>query len=383
MLISRSDRGLLARWWYTVDLPLMFAVFLLMAIGVLVSLAGSPAVAERLGLSHFHFFIRQLIFTIPAIFIVVAVSLFDVRTVRRVAFIGFIVSLVLMGVVILFGEEIKGARRWLNFGFFNFQPSELAKPTFIIMVSWLLVEGRRHKAIPGQFLAWTAFAMVIGLLVLQPDFGQAVLICLVWAVLLLVYGIAWKYILGLAGLAVAGAIVAYNTVSHVASRIDRFLKPDAAGSDNFQVDIAMRAFENGALFGTGPGGGAAKRILPDAHTDFIFAVVGEEFGFVACMVLIALVSFIVLRVLKFAMQEGDSFVALALTGLVSIFAFQAIINMAVNVSLLPAKGMTLPFISYGGSSLLTMAFTMGLVLALTRTRPVVRVKTSHLQAQLA
>lgn len=381
MLISRSDRGLLARWWYTVDLPLMFAVFLLMAIGVLFSLAGSPAVAERIGLPYFHFFIRHLIFMVPAIVIFVGVSFLDVRMVRRVAFYGFVAALGLMVAALFFGPEIKGAHRWLDLGVFNFQPSELVKPTFIVVAAWLLAEGRRRPDMPGQIMAWGAFCMVVGLLVLQPDFGQTVLICLVWAVLLLVYGIAWKYIIGLAGLAVAGGLVAYSSFSHVASRIDRFLNP--GDGDNFQVDMAMRAFENGALLGTGPGGGAAKRSLPDAHTDFIFAVVGEEFGFVACLVLVALIAFIALRVLKFAMAEGDSFVALALTGLVSVFSFQAIINMAVNVSLMPAKGMTLPFISYGGSSLLTMSFAMGLVLALTRLRPVVRVKAPHLQAQLA
>jgi len=380
MLISRSDRGLLSRWWFTVDLPLMFAVFLLMAIGVLFSLAASPAVADRLGLSYFHFFIRQLIFTVPAILIIVGVSFLDVRTARRVAFYGFIVAIVLMVATLVFGSEVKGSRRWLDLGLINFQPSELAKPTFIVVASWFLAEGRRRPDMPGQLLAWGSFGLVLGLLVLQPDFGQSVLICLVWAVLLLIYGIAWKYVVGLAGLAVVGGVVAYTSFRHVASRIDRFLSPEAG--DNFQVDTAMRAFENGGLFGTGPGGGTAKRTLPDAHTDFIFAVVGEEFGFVASVVLIALIAFITLRVLKFAMKEGDSFVVLATSGLVSVFSFQAIINMAVNVSLLPAKGMTLPFISYGGSSLLTMSFAMGLVLALTRTRPAARVQPPHLRAQM-
>jgi len=381
MLISRTDRGLLARWWFTVDLPLMFAVFLLMAIGVLFSLAASPAVAIRLDLSYFHFFIRQLIFTAPAILIIVGVSFFDVRNVRRVAMYGFLIAIVLMIATLFLGTEVKGSRRWLDLGLINFQPSELIKPTFIVVASWFLAEGQRKGDMLGRMLAWGSFLLVIGLLVLQPDFGQTVLICLVWAVLLLVYGIAWKYVIGLAGLAVAGGGMAYLSFAHVASRIDRFLSPEKG--DNFQVDTAMKAFENGGLFGTGPGGGTAKRILPDAHTDFIFAVVGEEFGFIAAMVLIALIAFITLRVLKFAMNEGDSFVVLATTGLVSIFSFQAIINMAVNVSLLPAKGMTLPFVSYGGSSLLTMAFSMGLVLALTRTRPVARVKSPHLQAQMA
>ena len=380
MLISRTDRGLLARWWFTVDLPLMFAVFLLMAIGVLFSLAGSPAVADRLGLSHFHFFIRQLIFTAPAILIIVGISFLDVRTVRRVALYGFVIAIILMVAALVFGTEVKGSRRWLDLGIINFQPSELVKPTFIVVASWFLAEGRRKPDMPGRLLAWGSFGLVVGLLVLQPDFGQTVLVCLVWAVLLLIYGIAWKYVVGLIGLAGAGAVMAYLSFKHVASRVDRFLSPEAG--DNFQVDTAMRAFENGALFGTGPGGGTAKRTLPDAHTDFIFAVVGEEFGFIAAVVLIALIAFITLRVLKFAMNEGDSFVVLATSGLVSVFSFQAIINMAVNVSLLPAKGMTLPFISYGGSSLLTMSFAMGLVLALTRTRPVARVKSPHLQAQM-
>lgn len=381
MLITRSDRGLLARWWFTIDRPLMFAIFLLMAIGVLFSLAASPAVAERLGLAHFHFFKRQLIFMIPAVVIFLTVSFLEPRMVRRIAVYGFFFSLAAMAAAILFGVEIKGAHRWLDFGFFNFQPSELAKPTFIVVAAWFLAEGRRRPDMPGQLMAWGAFASVVGLLVLQPDFGQTVLICLVWAVMLLVYGIAWKYIVGLAGLAGAGAVVVYHSFSHVASRVDRFLSPE--NGDNFQVDMAKRAFENGGLFGTGPGGGAAKRSLPDAHTDFIFAVVGEEFGFIACMLLIALVAFIALRVMRSAMYEGDSFVVLALTGLVSVFSFQAIINMAVNVSLLPAKGMTLPFISYGGSSLLTMAFAMGLVLALTRSRPRVGTSATSLQAQFA
>ena len=305
MLINRSDRGLLARWWFTIDRPLMFAIFLLMAMGVLFSLAASPAVAERLNLSHFHFFTRQLLFLVPAIIILIFVSFFDVRTVRRVAFGGFLLALLLMVAALLFGPEIKGAHRWLDLGPFNFQPSELVKPTFIVVAAWLLAEGRRRPDMPGLIVAWGAFLVTLGLLILQPDFGQSVLICLVWAVLLLVYGVAWKLIAGLAGLAAGGAITAYFMFSHVASRVDRFLNPK--GSDNFQVDMAMRAFENGSIFGTGPGGGVAKRSLPDAHTDFIFAVVGEEFGFIACMVLIALVAFVTLRVLRFALGDGDSF----------------------------------------------------------------------------
>ncbi|HHI81891.1 MAG TPA: cell division protein FtsW, partial [Rhizobiales bacterium] len=290
-------------------------------------------------------------------------------------------SLALMAAAILFGPEIKGAHRWLDLGPVNLQPSELAKPAFIVAAAWFLAEGRRKPDIPGQLFAWGSFALFAGLLVVQPDFGQTALVCMVWAVMLLVYGIRWRYVFGLAGMGMAGAVAAYEMIPHVASRVDRFLSPGKG--DTFQVDTAMRAFENGGLWGTGPGGGAAKLSLPDAHTDFIFAVIGEEFGLIACMVLIALVAFVALRVLRLAMAEADSFVALALTGLVSVFSFQAIINMAVNVSLMPAKGMTLPFISYGGSSLIAMAFAMGLVMALTRTRPGGHSVSPSLTAHLA
>ena len=381
MLISRSDRGLVARWWFTIDKGLMFAVFLLMAAGVLFSLAASPPVAQRIGLDYFHFFNRQLAFLLPAAVVFVATSFLDMNQVRRVSLWAFAGSLALMAAAILFGPEIKGAHRWLDLGPVNLQPSELAKPAFIVAAAWFLAEGRRKPDIPGQLFAWGSFALFAGLLVVQPDFGQTALVCMVWAVMLLVYGIRWRYVFGLAGMGMAGAVAAYEMIPHVASRVDRFLSPGKG--DTFQVDTAMRAFENGGLWGTGPGGGAAKLSLPDAHTDFIFAVIGEEFGLIACMVLIALVAFVALRVLRLAMAEADSFVALALTGLVSVFSFQAIINMAVNVSLMPAKGMTLPFISYGGSSLIAMAFAMGLVMALTRTRPGGHSVSPSLTAHLA
>lgn len=379
MIISRKDRGLLARWWFTIDRPLMFAVFLLMACGVLFSLAASPGVAERLKLPYFHFVERQLIFIVPATAILLAVSFMEHRLLRRVALFGFGLAVVGMLAAFFIGPEIKGARRWIDLGLANFQPSELAKPTFILIAAWLLAEGRRKQDMPGQVLAWAAFGLFVGLLVLQPDFGQTALVGLVWAVMLLVYGISWWWIAALGGMGVAGAFTAYFTSSHVASRVDRFLKPGSG--DTYQVDMAQRAFENGGLFGAGPGGGIIKRSLPDSHTDFIFSVVGEEFGLIACLVLMALIAFVALRVLRAAMADGDSFVVLALTGLVSMFSFQAIINMAVNVSLMPAKGMTLPFISYGGSSLLTMAFAMGAVLALTRMRPQAGLSAIQLRAQ--
>ncbi|MGI9463214.1 MAG: FtsW/RodA/SpoVE family cell cycle protein, partial [Aestuariivirgaceae bacterium] len=252
----------------------------------------------------------------------------------------------------------------IDLGPINLQPSELVKPSIVVATAWLMAQGLKRPDMPGQLLAWGLFAVFLGLLVLQPDFGQVVLMCAVWAVMLLVHGISWVLVLGLAILAVIGAVAAYYAFPHVASRVDRFIDPEKG--DTFQVDTAIRAFENGGLFGTGPGAGSAKTILPDAHTDFIFAVVGEEFGLMVCVLLIGLVAFIVMRVLRHAQRSDDAFGTLAMCGLATIIGLQAVINMAVNVSLLPAKGMTLPFISYGGSSMIATAFAIGLVLAINR-----------------
>jgi cell division protein FtsW len=376
MLISRSDRGLVAKWWFTVDRGLLAAVFLLMAAGVLFSMAASPSVALRIGLEPFFFFKRQLFFLAPAVAVLMVTSLLNERQARRASLLAYVVSVALMAAAIAVGPEIKGAHRWVDVGPFNLQPSEFAKPALVVMVAWFLAEGRTRREIPGQIIAWVLFATVLAILARQPDFGQAVLVVLLFATLLMVHGIPWVVVIGLGGMAVGGLVAAYRVLPHVASRIDRFLNPDSG--DTFQVDTAIQAFRNGGALGTGPGGGIAKNSLPDSHTDFVFAVIGEEFGLVACLTVIGLFAFIVLRVLRQAKREDDPFIALALTGLVSIFALQAIINMAVNASLLPAKGMTLPFISYGGSSLIAMAFAMGLILALGRRKPQARMPVGQL-----
>jgi cell division protein FtsW len=366
MLIGRTDRGLLASWWFTVDRLLLTAVLLLMASGVLISMAASPPVAERLGLDSFHFFNNQLLYLGPAVAVLLATSLATPIQVRRLSLLVFIGSLALMAAALQIGPEIKGAHRWLEIGPVNLQPSEFAKPAFIVISAWLLAENTKRPDVPGHILAVLFAGAFIGLLILEPDFGQTVLMVLVFAAMLLIYGIPWVVVFGLAGACAVGVGFAYQTVPHVASRIDRFLNPDKG--DTFQVDTARQAFENGGLLGTGPGGGEAKLILPDAHTDFTFAVVGEEFGLIACLILMGLFAFIVARIVKRAVAEPDPFPALATSGLAIVFGLQAVINMGVNVSLLPAKGMTLPFISSGGSSLIGMAFAMGLVLSLARRR---------------
>ncbi|MBI2717522.1 MAG: cell division protein FtsW [Rhizobiales bacterium] len=376
-MLNRSDRGLLAQWWFTVDRGLMSAVLLLMAAGVLISMAASPPVAERLGLDSLHFFRNQLVFLAPAVLALLGLSFLTPAQARRVGFILFLGAILLMAAALRVGPEIKGAQRWINIGPLGLQPSEFAKPGFVMVAAWFLSEQTRRPEMPGLVVALALGAMFVGLLVLQPDFGQTALVVLTLGAMLLVYGIPWVVVVGLAGLVGAGVVAVYRLVPHVASRIDRFLNPDKG--DTFQVDTAIQAFRNGGFMGTGPGGGVAKRILPDAHTDYTFAVVGEELGLVACLVLMALFAFIVLRILQKAKEEPDPFPALAMSGLGIIFGFQTVINMGVNVALLPAKGMTLPFISYGGSSLIGMALAMGLVLALGRRRPWVRVPGLSLQ----
>ncbi|MCA3556399.1 MAG: cell division protein FtsW [Aestuariivirga sp.] len=365
-MLGRSDRGLLARWWFTVDRGLMFAVLLLMASGVLVSMAASPPVAERIGADTFHFIKGQTFYLAFAAPVLVTLSFFPPRYARRAGLFVFCAALGLMAAALFFGPEIKGAHRWINIGPVSLQPSEFAKPAFVVVAAWFLAEHTRRPEMPGQIIALLFAAAFVGLLVMQPDYGQTALVILTFGSMLLIYGISWFTVLGLGALGAAGVFAAYELVDHVRSRVDRFMSPDKG--DTFQVDTALQAFRNGGLMGAGPGGGEAKLVLPDAHTDFTFAVVGEEFGLIACLMLMSLFAFVVLKILVRAKQEPDPFPALALSGLGLIFGFQAVINMGVNVALLPAKGMTLPFISYGGSSLLGMAFGMGLVLALGRKR---------------
>jgi cell division protein FtsW len=367
MMISRSDRGALARWWFTVDRGLMSAALLLMATGVLVSMAASPPVAVRIGLDPLHFIKSQLFYLVVAVVTLVSLSFFDRVWTRRAAVVGFVGSLVLMLLALKFGPEIKGAHRWINIGPLNLQPSEIAKPTFVIVASWFLAEKLRHRDMPGDLIAYGAAGAFIGLLVIQPDFGQTALVVATFGAMLLLYGVAWKLIFGLFGGVAGLAFLSYLTVPHVTSRIERFINPEKG--DTFQVDTANAAFQNGGLIGTGPGGGTAKMVLPDSHTDYAFAVVGEEFGAIACIGIMALFFFIIIRVLKRSKIEANPFVALSMAGLAVMFGTQATINMGVNVGLLPAKGMTLPFISYGGSSLIGTAMALGFVLSLGRKVP--------------
>jgi cell division protein FtsW len=363
---SRLDRSPVAVWWRTIDRWFLAAFLMLMGLGIILSFAASPAVAERIGLDSFHFATRQIVYMLPALGAMLAVSFLTPRQVRRLAIIMLGIALVLMVAVLKVGVEVKGAHRWVSFLGVSVQPSEFLKPAFVIVCAWLFAEKARHPQIPGNLLALGLLGLVVALLVSQPDLGQTILITGTWGVMFFMAGMPWLWIIVIGCVGVLGAFGAYFTFDHVAGRIDRFLTGEG---DTFQVDMGRDAVINGGWFGVGPGEGVVKRMIPDSHADFVFAVAGEEYGIIMCLVIMSLFAFVVLRGLSIALREQDDFTRYAVSGLVCVFGFQSIINMGVNLQMMPAKGMTLPFISYGGSSLIAVAISMGMVLALTRNKP--------------
>jgi cell division protein FtsW len=368
-MMSRTERGPVADWFRTVDLWLIGSFVALMVVGVVMALAASPAVAERLNLSTFHFVNRQAELLAPSAALMIGVSFLSPRHVRRAALAVFVVSMALIILALLFGAEVKGSRRWI----FGLQPSEFIKPAFVVLCAWAFAEGGRvgSPALAGKILAFLLLPATIVPLILQPDFGQTMLVSLVWGALFFAAGLHWFWVLGLGGVGAIGGFAAFKLSPHVHERVLRFIDPDSTGGmvDTFQVDTALQSILSGSWLGRGPGEGVYKRILPDAHTDFVFAVTGEEFGMVACLALIAFFGFIVFRGLMLALRNEDPFCRFAAAGLTLMFGVQSWINMAVNLRAIPAKGMTLPFISYGGSSLLALGLGMGFLIALTRRRP--------------
>jgi len=366
-MVSRAERTPFAAWWWTVDRLMLAALGAIMLGGIILSLAASPPVAARLGLDPFYFVDRHILYLVPAVAVLIATSFLSPRHIRRLALIVFIVSFALVVATLFIGAEVKGARRWIVFAGINIQPSEFLKPAFVILISWLFSESARKSDVPATTFSLMLLLAVVAALVLQPDFGQTMLIAMVWGALFFMAGMRLVWMVGLGGTALVGLAGAYATIPHVARRIKRFLDPGSG--DTFQVDTAMESFYRGGWFGRGPGEGTVKRILPDSHADFVFAVAAEEFGIVLCLVLVALFAFVVLRALATARRNEDPFSRFATAGLAILFGAQSAINMAVNLALLPAKGMTLPFISYGGSSMISLAFGMGMLLAFSRERP--------------
>jgi len=366
-MISREQRTPFSEWWWTIDRLQLVAFLVLILCGVILSLAASPSVATRIGLDPFHFFNRHVMFLLPSFIVMIGVSFLSPRQIRRIALIVLAVSVVLIMATLLFGAEVKGARRWITILGVNIQASESAKPAFVVVVAWLFSESARRPEMPATSMALAALLGLVTLLVMEPDFGQTMLILAVWGALFFIAGMRMIWVFGLAGTAAAGLFGAYLLVPHVAARIKRFMDP--ASGDTFQVDTAMDSFFHGGWLGVGPGEGTVKRILPDSHTDFVFAVAAEEFGILLCLALVGLFAFIVIRTLSRAYANEDLFSRFAASGLAILFGVQATINMAVNLHLIPAKGMTLPFISYGGSSMVSLAYGVGMMLALTRQRP--------------
>jgi cell division protein FtsW len=366
MAFERTDRSAIAQWWWTVDRWSLLAIAALIGFGSLMVMAASPAVAERIGADSLHFVKRYFAVLPLALAIMFVVSMQTPRTVRRIAAIVFIVSTVLLAYTFIGGVEIKGARRWIEVPGLSLQPSEFVKPSFAVVAAWLFAQYRLQKGFPGHLIAIVLYAVVVGLLVKQPDLGMAVVVSAVWFAQFFLAGLRLIWVAGGVAAGAGGLVAAYFTLPHVTSRVDRFLNPGSG--DSYQVDRSMEAFANGGLWGRGPGEGTVKEYLPDAHADFVFAVVGEELGLIVCLVIVALFAFIVLRGFSRLLQDGNLFVVIAATGLLVQFGLQAIINMASSLHLMPTKGMTLPFISYGGSSMLALGLGMGMLLALTRKR---------------
>jgi len=364
--LSRADTSVLGRWWWTVDRWTLFSLLTLIGFGYVLVLAASPAVAERIHQSRDVFILKQVIFLALSGLVIVSVSLLSPRNIRRLAMVGCVIAIALTALTLVHGVEIKGARRWIALPGLSIQPSEFLKPCFAVVTAWLLTEGKRSRFFPGTLLAFAVFGGILALLQSQPDIGMLSVITAVFFAQLFVGGLNMVLVgfgsVGLAGL----AFVAYTMFPHVRSRVMRFLHPEQG--DHYQVDTALQAFGNGGLLGRGPGEGRVKDLLPDAHADFVFAVAGEEFGLLICLMILGVFAFIVMRGLLRLVQEMDEFVILAASGLVTGFGLQAFVNMASALHLIPTKGMTLPFISYGGSSALSVALGMGMLLALTRRR---------------
>ncbi|MEL6167888.1 MAG: putative peptidoglycan glycosyltransferase FtsW [Pseudomonadota bacterium] len=359
---------ILPRWWRTVDRWSLGATVLLFGIGLLLGLAASPPLAEKNGLPPFHYVERQVVFGALALSTMLVTSMMAPLLVRRLAVVGFAIALVGILFLPVFGTDFgKGATRWYSFGFGAIQPSEFLKPGFVAVAAWMIAASRYLAGPPGQRYSFFLAVAIAGILVLQPDFGQATLILFSWGVMYFVAGAPVLFLVAAACLALLAGTIAYHNSDHVARRIDGFLNPDV--DPTTQLGYAAGAIREGGLLGVGVGEGTVKWSLPDAHTDFIIAVAAEEFGLILVLTIIALFATIVVRSLVRLMRERDPFIRLAGTGLACIFGIQAMINISVAVRLMPAKGMTLPFVSYGGSSLIAAGITVGMLLAFTRTRP--------------
>ena len=361
---SRTNKSVLGQWWWTVDRVTLTLLLILCVAGVMLVAAASPPVAERNGDWAHHFTVRHIIFLVPSVIALIMLSMASVQQIWRAAILILCFSVVAMILVLIVGTEVKGAQRWLQLGPLSLQPSELAKPSFIVVAAWFLARQKEKPEFRGILFALGAYLLVIALLLLQPDMGMTFVVTAGFFTLVFLAGLPFRWIVLLGILAVGASFAAYFTFDHVQSRVDRFINPESG--DTYQIDRSLQAFRHGGLFGTGPGQGTVKMNLPDSHADFIFSVAGEEMGMIFAVFLVGLYGYILLRGYNRIMDTDNIFVILASGGILTLFGLQALINMGSAIHLLPTKGMTLPFISYGGSSLLSSGIGMGMLLALTR-----------------
>ena len=365
---SRTNRSLFGEWWRSVDHITLGFLICLIGAGLILGMAASPAASARLGIDNpFHFLYRQTLFVMLGMVGAFTVSLMTPTTARRLGVLALLGSMLMLILLPTIGYEVKGATRWIKVGSFSIQPSEFAKPTFIVFAAWMFSIRKRDPNIPAVAIVFAVYLGLVALLISQPDFGQSFLLTLCFAAVFFFAGLSLGWVLFMVGLSLFGAIAAYAALPHVRARVEKFMSPDS--SDTYQTDKALEAISNGGFFGRGPGEGAVKYSLPDGHTDFIFAVTVEEFGFLISMFLIILLAGFVIRCFRNALKLNDYFSQLVVAGLATMIGMQVVINLFVNLNMAPSKGMTLPFISYGGSSMLALCFTAGLILAFTRKRP--------------
>ncbi|MDR2067444.1 MAG: putative lipid II flippase FtsW [Holosporaceae bacterium] len=363
---SRSDGRIFSRWWWIIDRVTLFSFLIMMIFGILLAMAATPMIANRIGIETSYFLKRHLLYSLPTLSIIFLVSILDQKNIKRFSIMLFAASLFLMVASIFLGAEIKGARRWISIFGFSLQPSEFSKPALAVITAWMFAEQSEHPEFRGKFIAGIFLLIFDALLAMQPDIGMIIIVTSVWLGQLFLNGLPVIFVM-VAFVVGAGCLaVAYLFLPHVTARIDRFLDPEIG--DHYQINRSLEAFANGGLFGVGPGEGTIKRYVPDAHADFVFAVLGEEFGFFVCAFVIILIAFIIIHGMLKALKENNFFNLLASVGLLAQFGLQSFVNIASSLHMIPTKGMTLPFMSYGGSSMIATGIMIGMILALQKRR---------------
>lgn len=364
-LFDRRHLNLLKKWWIDIDKINFMIVFGIIIFGLMITVNSSPAIAKKINVEKFFFFKKQLLFAMMSVFFMIAISFLDQEKIKLFSLLGLFAAIGLLVLVLIFGSETKGAKRWISILGLSVQPSEFAKTFFIIFNAFILQKFHFEKWTIKYGISAALYFIIVLLLLLQPDFGMTLTFTVLWISQLFIYGLPIPFISCIAVIGLIGGIGAYIVFPHVEDRINKFLD---SGEQNYQVERSLDAFVNGSFFGTGPGNGVVKKFIPDAHTDFVFAVIGEEYGIFACIFIIIIFAYLITRIIKRALDEEDMFVYLSLCGLMLQFTMQVIVNIGVSLRLLPTKGMTLPFISYGGSSMIAMSICFGLILAFTKKK---------------